>query len=174
MPWTSDTTAMIDVTATILPSTVRNDRSLFDHIALSAIDAASKNWFTALVGVLSVAVGLDRRAIRELADRRERSGDDDVAFFWARQHLEILFAGHAGFDRHEQCFAVLHGKDPFELLLRLARLELGGVQPGAGAGASALVGVGRPDDVALVVEHDFANGGRLDRHRDGVCRAPRW
>ena len=41
IPWTSDTTAMIDVTATMLPSTVRNDRSLFDQIAPSAITAAS-------------------------------------------------------------------------------------------------------------------------------------
>ena len=37
MPWMSDTTAMIDVTATMLPSTVRNDRSLLLQIALSAI-----------------------------------------------------------------------------------------------------------------------------------------
>ena len=28
MPWISDTTAMIDVTATMLPSTVMNERSL--------------------------------------------------------------------------------------------------------------------------------------------------
>ena len=32
-PWTSDTTAMIDVTATMLPSTVRSERSLFVQIA---------------------------------------------------------------------------------------------------------------------------------------------
>ena len=42
MPWTSDTTAMIDVTATMLPSTVMNDRSLLDQIACSAIVAASR------------------------------------------------------------------------------------------------------------------------------------
>src|SRR5436190_23077736 len=40
-PWMSDTTAMIDVTATMLPSTVMNDRSLADQIALSAIAADS-------------------------------------------------------------------------------------------------------------------------------------
>ena len=33
-PWMSDTTAMIDVTATMLPSTVMNDRSLADQMAL--------------------------------------------------------------------------------------------------------------------------------------------
>ena len=42
-PWTSDTTVMIDVTATTLPSTVRKDRSLFVQIACSAIVAASRN-----------------------------------------------------------------------------------------------------------------------------------
>ncbi len=40
-PWTSDTTAMIDVTATMLPSTVSSDRSLFAQIACSAMLAAS-------------------------------------------------------------------------------------------------------------------------------------
>jgi len=32
-PWTSDTTAMIDVTATTLPITVSSDRSLLAQIA---------------------------------------------------------------------------------------------------------------------------------------------
>ena len=47
MPWMRDTTAMIDVTATMFPSTVKKDRSLLAQIAFSAIPAASKNWFTA-------------------------------------------------------------------------------------------------------------------------------
>ena len=38
-PWISDTTAMIDVTATMLPSTVMNDRSLVAQIASSAMTA---------------------------------------------------------------------------------------------------------------------------------------
>src|SRR5438105_4435788 len=41
----SDTTAMIDVTATMFPSTVMNDRSLDVQIASSAIIAARKNLF---------------------------------------------------------------------------------------------------------------------------------
>src|SRR4029453_18136245 len=45
MPWMSVTTAMIDVTATMLPSTVMNERSLFAQMALSAIPTASKNLF---------------------------------------------------------------------------------------------------------------------------------
>jgi len=40
-PWIIDTTAMIDVTATILPRTVMNDRSLEPQIAASAIFADS-------------------------------------------------------------------------------------------------------------------------------------
>ena len=42
-PWMSDTTAMMDVTATMFPSTVRNDRSLFAQTALSAMPTASRN-----------------------------------------------------------------------------------------------------------------------------------
>jgi hypothetical protein len=38
----SDTTAMIDVTATMLPSTVMNDRSLADQMALRAIATDSR------------------------------------------------------------------------------------------------------------------------------------
>ena len=43
-PWISDTTAMIEVTATMLPSTVMNDRSLRDQIASSAIATDSRIW----------------------------------------------------------------------------------------------------------------------------------
>ena len=42
-------TAMIDVTATMLPSTVMNDRSLAPQIAASAIFADSRNLFMARV-----------------------------------------------------------------------------------------------------------------------------
>ena len=44
MPWMSDTTAMIEVTAMMLPSSVMNDRSLFAQIALNAMPTASMNW----------------------------------------------------------------------------------------------------------------------------------
>ena len=40
----SETTAMIDVTATMFPSTVRNDRSLFDQMAASARPNDSSSW----------------------------------------------------------------------------------------------------------------------------------
>src|SRR6266850_1076546 len=44
-PWMSDTTAIIEVTATMLPSTVINDRSFADQMASSAISADSRNLF---------------------------------------------------------------------------------------------------------------------------------
>src|SRR5437660_12846278 len=49
-PWMSDTTAMIDVTATMLPSTVMKDRSLAAQIASSAMNADSKYLFMVLRG----------------------------------------------------------------------------------------------------------------------------
>ena len=42
MPWISDTTVTIDVTATMLPSTVMNERSLFAQMACSAMRIDSK------------------------------------------------------------------------------------------------------------------------------------
>ena len=45
-PWISDTTAMIDITATMLPSTVMSDRSLAPQMALRAMPAASRYLFT--------------------------------------------------------------------------------------------------------------------------------
>ena len=41
-PWMSDTTAMIDVTATILPSTLMNERSLLLQMARSAMKMPSR------------------------------------------------------------------------------------------------------------------------------------
>ena len=45
MPWISDTTVTIDVTATMLPSTVMNDRSLLAQMACSAMTMDSRIWF---------------------------------------------------------------------------------------------------------------------------------
>ena len=42
MPWMSVTTVTIEVTATMLPSTVMNERSLFAQIAWSAMTTESK------------------------------------------------------------------------------------------------------------------------------------
>ena len=48
-PWMSDTTAMMEVTATMLPSTVISDRSLAPQMALSAMPAASTYLFTSVL-----------------------------------------------------------------------------------------------------------------------------
>ena len=53
----SDTTAMIDVTATMLPSTVISDRSFAAQIAPSAIFAASRNLLKS-TRLVSVALSL--------------------------------------------------------------------------------------------------------------------
>src|ERR1700722_15032884 len=94
-PWISDTTAMIDVTATMLPSTVITDRSLADQIALSAMTAESRNRFIAgggpvLPGLL--VVDLDEVPVRHPAHRIVRAGDHLLPFLETRQHLEVLVA----------------------------------------------------------------------------------
>src|SRR5262249_11590120 len=88
-PWISDTTAMIDVTATMLPSTVLNDGSLADEIAARAIAADSRNLFTVdskgssgLDPLISLAfrdVHFHRVAVGHAAHRAVRAGDHDVA-----------------------------------------------------------------------------------------------
>ena len=57
MPWISDTTAMIEVTATMLPSTIMNDRSLLAQIDESARPIASRNLFMAPVVGLRLLLG---------------------------------------------------------------------------------------------------------------------
>src|SRR5262245_39083749 len=60
MPWMSDTTVTIDVTATMLPSTVMNDRSLFAQMAWSAILTDSKSFCTG-VGRIFRSGAMDSR-----------------------------------------------------------------------------------------------------------------
>jgi hypothetical protein len=57
IPCTSETTAMIEATATMLPSTVMNDRSLLAQIAFKAIEIASTNWVMASSGRRGRAAG---------------------------------------------------------------------------------------------------------------------
>ena len=47
MPWMRDTTAMIEPTATMLPSIVSSDRSLFAQMVRRAISTRSATRFTA-------------------------------------------------------------------------------------------------------------------------------
>ena len=89
MPWISDTTVTIDVTATMLPSTVMNERSLFAQMACSAMRDGLEDLIHLLV--LSSSRSTCRRrpdsgccsrhllAVGQLAHRGERSRDDLVA-----------------------------------------------------------------------------------------------
>src|SRR5436190_12978422 len=117
MPWMSETTAMMDVTATMFPSTVRNDRSLFAQMALSARTTASRNsCMTSARPGRSLGwrarrtpdrhFHFDRRSIGQLTHRREWTDDHFVAFLETGEDLEILLAGDSGLDGHEHGFAV--------------------------------------------------------------------
>src|SRR4051812_4105220 len=124
---------MIEVTATMFPSTVRNERSLLVQIAFSAMPTASRNWFMG-ARTASLLLGdsasrrrrfdLHRRVVGQLADRRERSDDDAVAVLDAGQDLEVLVAGDPGLDWHEDSLGVAHHEHAFQLLARLARFQL--------------------------------------------------
>ncbi len=78
MPWISDTTVTIDVTATMLPSTVMNDRSLLAQMACSAIATDSRIWFiaedfglrSAVFGGFSLRSSVRRDQLVATADRR--------------------------------------------------------------------------------------------------------
>src|SRR5882672_12619557 len=113
----SDTTAMIEVTATMLPSTVINDRSFEPQIASSAMPADSRSLFTQCpnhedhegtksvlqmepfvsfvsswshLSVLRSGVDLHGRAFLQVADRIVRTGHDLVARFEACDDLEVF------------------------------------------------------------------------------------
>src|SRR5438067_1705279 len=115
---------MIDVTATMLPRTVINDRSLADQIASSAICAESRNLFINRAGRAGAAGRAGRLvrpippvppflplflclhfhwiAIRHAADGVVRPGDYLVTGLEARQHLEVLIAGDTDLEIRRQ------------------------------------------------------------------------
>src|SRR5690242_15332784 len=117
MPRISDTTAMIEVTATMLPSTVMNDRSLPAQMAESARRTASMNFcMTACCrrrasGPVLRLLGLHRVALLQVSHRIERAGDHLVAGLQAAEHLEVLVAGDARLDRDEDRGLVLDQED---------------------------------------------------------------
>src|SRR5215210_837947 len=83
-PWISDTTAMIDVTATMLPSTVMNDRSFDVQMASSAMKADSKNLFIGRSGgsrllALLPVVQFHQIAVGHATHRVVRADDHLVA-----------------------------------------------------------------------------------------------
>src|SRR5262249_4166484 len=127
-PWISDTTAMIDVTATMLPSTVMNDRSLEDQIASSAMSADSMNLFMAPgpALLLGLVIHLHEIAVCHPADGIVRSGDHFVTALQATKHFEILVARDPHLDRDEFGLACAHDEHPLGFLARLARFQLSG------------------------------------------------
>src|SRR5581483_8026321 len=97
----SDTTAMIDVTATMLPRTVMNDRSFADQIASNAIRADSQSLFIRLRGPRDRRLLLHGVAVRHAADGVVRSGDHLIAGLQPGEHLEVALAGDAELDGDE-------------------------------------------------------------------------
>src|SRR5437588_10651054 len=127
---------MMEVTATMFPSTVRNDRSLYSQMAWRAMPAASRNCSIIgrrIGGTRPVRlfcsdrcrarrrVDLHRSAVLQLAHRAEWTDDDLVARFEAGQHFEVLLTRDAGLHRQELRFVVLRDEDAFELLALLVR-----------------------------------------------------
>ena len=172
MPWMSDTTAMIDVTATMLPSTVRNDRSLFAQIAWSAIAADFEELVHFCGGVLAVRRAAPRSTLtaapsRELAHRAERTDDDAVASFRPESTSKYFSPAMPVLTGTNIRLVVPDHEDAFDLLALLAGLELGRLD--AAGPARRRAGRRRlADDAALVVEHHLAHGRRLNRHRQRV------
>src|SRR4029450_11910457 len=159
MPWTSDTTAMMDVTATMFPSTVRNDRSLYSQIARSAMVADSRNWFTSsLLHNRRTLRGLDfhRRAVTKLADRAERPDDHLIPSVYTGEPFEVLLPGNAGLHRREHRLVVLDDEHALEFLPLLAGLQL--LRLDGAAGASLLRRRLVADEVAFLVDHHLAHG----------------
>src|SRR6188768_2797927 len=136
MPRISDTTAMIDVTATMLPSTVMNDRSLPAQMAASARRMASMNFCMRrpcrASGPVLRFLGLHGVPFLQVSHRIEGAGDHLVARLESVQHLEVLVAGDAGLDRDERRGLVLDQEDALGVLpllavgQRIGRAHLGG------------------------------------------------
>src|SRR6267154_4217882 len=128
----SDTTAMIDVTATMLPRTVMNERSFADQMASSAIFAESRNLFnppylsSMALGTHCLLLGfhLHLIAVGHAAHGVVRAGDDLVAFLQPGQHLEVLVAGNADFDGHELGASAAEHEHALGFFARLSRFEL--------------------------------------------------
>src|SRR5437773_12168765 len=96
----SDTTAMIDVTATMLPSTVMSDRSLDDQMASSAMRADSKNLFMAWL-LLRFVLHSDEVAVCHAANRIVRPCNHLVAHLQPGEDFKVLVARDAHLDRTE-------------------------------------------------------------------------
>src|SRR5690349_10964712 len=112
---------MIEVTATMLPSTVINDRSLDDQIAERAMPADSRSLFiegpVGLVGpvrqvaapappALPAYVALGRFhlhfvTVSDITDRVIRASEHGVAGLQSVEDFEVLVAGNPKLERRE-------------------------------------------------------------------------
>src|SRR5581483_2095059 len=140
----SDTTAMIDVTATMLPRTVMNDRSFADQIASNAIRADSQSLFIRLRGprdrrLLLLGVDLHGVAVRHAADGVVRSGDHLIAGLQPGEHLEVALAGYAELNGDELGAVVAQDEHAFGFLPHLAGFQFLGRCDRFDGGAPALV-----------------------------------
>src|SRR5262245_14237064 len=150
---------MIDVTATMLPSTVMNERSFAVHIASSAIAAESRNLFTVTCSrrrnslLFGRVVDLDEITVGHAAYRRVRTSDDLISGLQSVHDLEVLVAGDAHLDRHELCLAVTDQKDSFRFLPRLPGLQFCRRYRRLDRGRRTLplVGFRLPDDLSVRV-----------------------
>src|SRR5262249_24395780 len=113
----SDTTAMIDVTATMLPSTVMNERSFAAQMAESAMPPDSRNWPTLLPNFLIqspdllrrlLVVHLDQIAVGHAPDRVVRTGHHLIARLQAVEDFEVFLSRDSHLDRNELRGAVAH------------------------------------------------------------------
>src|SRR4051794_32360618 len=96
----SATTAMIDVTATMLPRTVMNDRSFAAQMAWRAMPADSKRVFMTRGLPRGRRLDLHRIGVEQSAHRVVRPRDDLIARLQAREHLEVAIARDPHLDGH--------------------------------------------------------------------------
>src|SRR5437667_9909086 len=149
-PVPSATIVMTAPTPMMIPSMVRNDRSLFARIACSA------TWKISPRSIL----GPGRRRLRprlrrrrlllharqttagdvahpllhvalRVQERRARQHEHGILLRQAAQDLDVIEIGEAGADLHRRRLAVLEGEDD------VARLLAGGAAEAAAAGAAA-------------------------------------
>src|SRR5512145_1964565 len=166
MPRISDTTAMMEVTATTLPRTIMKERSLFVQTDDSATEIASRNLFMNAASWpprRGRGPHLDGVAIAQVADGIERPDDDLVALLQARQHFEVLVTRDPRLDRHELDRRVARDEHAFLFLPGLSLRQFVG-RRAADAGASGPLLLLLADDLPLLVVRDLTYRERLDRH----------
>src|SRR5687767_9499365 len=110
---------MIDDTATMLPSSVSNDRSLFAQIDPSASLTDSKIWNIASAALRWIG-HLNEIPVKHIPYRIKRSGDHAIAFVQSTNNLEIPLAGNPDFHGHELRAAVADDEHAFDFIAALA------------------------------------------------------